>query len=315
MEMQAAVMTSGAHPLCETFASPVEREGAVVVNVKAAALTRVDIAVASGRHYTKPPPGRFVLGREGVGVLAEGQRVYFNFNSCLWPFGSMAEQTLVHPSCLLDVPEGIPDALAAALGNAGLAAWLPLSWRARLQPGETVLVIGATGLSGLIAVAAARLLGAGRVIAAGRNPEALLRCQALGADAIVNLNETSDLTAAYTEAARGPIDVVLDYLCGPPAEAALEALATGGRMVHIGTTVATEMKLPGQSLRRTSADILGFAYYHAPIEVQQQAYSALCRHAVAGRIAIDFETLPLRDVFKAWERQLAGSRRRLVLLP
>ena len=313
MEMQAAVMTSGAHPLCETFASPVEREGAVVVNVKAAALTRVDIAVASGRHYTKPPPGRFVLGREGVGVLAEGQRVYFNFNSCLWPFGSMAEQTLVDPNSLLEVPEGIPDALAAALGNAGLAAWLPLSWRARLQPGETVLVIGATGLSGLIAVAAARLLGAGRVVAAGRNPEALLRCRALGADAIVNLNESSDLAAAYADAARGPIDVVLDYLCGPPAEAALAVLAEGGRLVHIGTTVANEMKVPGQLLRRTSADILGFAYYHAPIKVQQEAYSALCRHALAGRIAIDIETLRLGDVRKAWDRQLAGSRKRLVL--
>ncbi|MSQ50268.1 MAG: zinc-binding alcohol dehydrogenase family protein [Betaproteobacteria bacterium] len=313
--MHAAVLTAGAAPVYESFDSPVAREGAALVTVTAAALARVDIAVASGRHYTKPSPGRFVLGREGVGRLASGRRVYFNFTSCLWPFGSMAEQTLVDPSCLLDVPEGIPDALAAALGNAGLAAWLPLSWRARLRPGETVLVIGATGLSGLIAVAAARLLGAGCVVAAGRNRDVLERCRALGADAIVNLNESSDLVAAYANAARGPIDVVLDYLCGPPAEAALEALAKGGRMVHIGTTVATEMKIAGQTLRRTSADILGFAYYHAPIEVQQEAYSALCRHAAAGRIVIDYETLPLCEVREAWDRQLAGSRRRLVLLP
>jgi NADPH:quinone reductase-like Zn-dependent oxidoreductase len=227
----------------------------------------------------------------------------------------MAERALVDLRCLLEVPDGTSDALAAALGNAGLAAWLPLSWRAPLQPGETVLVIGATGLSGQIAVAAARLLGAGRIVAAGRNPEALARCRTLGADAIVDLSAASDLASAYGQAAGRPIDIALDYLCGPPAEAVLEALAPGGRIVHIGTTVAAEMKLSGQSLRRTSADILGFAYYHAPIEAQQAAYASLCRHAAEGRIVIDFESLPLTKVREAWDRQLAGSRKRLVLLP
>ena len=313
--MLAAILTAGGKPDCGSFDAPVARDGAAVVEVKAAALARFDIAVASGRHYIKPPPGRFVLGREGVGRLADGRRVYFNCQSCLWPFGSMAERSLVDPRCLLEVPDGPGDALAAALGNAGLAAWLPLSWRARLQPGETVLVVGATGLSGLIAVAAARLLGAGRVVAAGRDPQMLERCGTLGADAIVNLATASDLGAAYAAAARGPIDVVLDYLCGPPAEAALEALGKGGRMVHIGTTVAAHMKLPGQSLRRSSADILGFAYYHAPIEAQQAAYTALCRHAAEGRIGIDFDAMPLAEVRQAWDRQIAGSRRRLVLVP
>ncbi len=313
--MLAAVMTTGAAPVLESFDSPVASEGAALIEVSAAALARFDIAVASGRHYIRPPAGRFVLGREGVGRLADGRRVYFNCQSCLWPFGSMAERTLVDPQCVLEVPDGPSDALAAALGNAGLAAWLPLSWRARLAPGETVLVIGATGLSGLIAVAAARLLGAGRIVAAGRNPEALEHCRALGADAIVNLGDAADLAAAYASAAGGPIDVALDYLCGPPAEAALEALGKGGRIVHIGTTVEAAMKLPGQSLRRTSADIMGFAYYHAPIAVQQAAYAALCLHAAAGRIHIDIETLPLGDIRQAWDRQLAGSRTRLVLTP
>lgn len=313
--MLAAVMTDGGTPAFESFDDPVARDEAVRVKVSAAALTRVDLAVASGRHYTKPPAGRFVVGREGVGRLADGRRVYFNFKSCLWPYGSMAEHTLADPQCLLEVPDGVSNELAAALGNAGLAAWLPLSWRARMQKGETVLVIGATGLSGLIAVAAARLLGAGRVVAAGRNPAALEKCRALGADATVNLGDSSDLASAYSSAAGRPIDVVLDYLCGPPAEAALEALAEGGRMVHIGSTVATGMTLPGPSLRRTSADILGFAYYHAPIETQQAAYSALCSHAVANHITIDIETLPLSHVREAWDRQLAGSRKRLVLVP
>ncbi|MFM9971789.1 MAG: zinc-binding alcohol dehydrogenase family protein [Burkholderiales bacterium] len=308
-------MTVGAQPSYDSFDEPVARDGAVRVDVLAAALTRVDIVVAAGRHYTHPPAGRFVLGREGVGTLDDGRRVYFNFKSCLGPFGSMAEQTLVDPQYLLDVPEGVPDALAAALGNAGLAAWLPLSWRARLQPGETVLVIGATGLSGLIAIAAARLQGAGHIIAAGRDAASLEKCRALGADATVNLSANPDLTAAYASAAGRPIDVVLDYLCGRPAEAAIETIAEGGRMVHIGSTVAAQMTLPGGTLRRTSADILGFAYYHAPMETQQEAYKALCEHAAAGRIAIDIETLPLARVCEAWDRQLAGLRKRLVLIP
>ena len=260
--MLAAVMTAGGVPACAPFEDPQPGDGARVATVLAAALARVDLAVASGRHYVKPPQGQFIAGREGVGRLDDGRRVYFNFEACCWPYGSMAQRTLVDPSRLLDVPEGTPDALAAALGNAGLAAWLPLSWRARIAPGETVLVIGATGLSGLIAVASAKLLGAGRVIAAGRNPAALQRCRELGADETVSLAgpaaaNPADLAAAYLEAAQGPIDIALDYLCGPPAEAALEALSTGGRMVHIGTTVAAEMKLPGQSLRRTSADEIG----------------------------------------------------------
>ena len=313
--MLAAVMTTGGAPACVPFADPGAREGAAIVEVKAAALTRFDIAVASGRHYIKPPQERFILGREGVGRLEDGRRVYFNSQACLWPYGSMAGLTLVDPGCLLEVPDGPPDALAAALGNAGLAAWLPLSWRAHLQPGETVLVLGATGLSGLIAVAAARLLGAGRVVAAGRDPAALQRCRELGADAVVNLNQTADLTSAYRDAAGGTIDIVLDYLCGPPVEATLDALGKHGRIVHIGTTVAADMTLAGQSLRRTSADIMGFAYYHAPLKAQQDAYLALCQHAAQGRITIDHAELPLSGIREAWDRQLGGSRARLVMVP
>ncbi len=313
--MRAAVLSAGGAPACESFDAPVAGEGTVLVKMQAAALARVDLAVTTGRHYIKPPAGRFVLGREGVGLLDDGRRVYCNFLSCQWPWGSMAECAPVDPHYLLDVPEGISDELAAALGNAGLAAWLPLSWRARLQPGETVLVIGATGKSGLIAVAAARLLGAGRVIAAGRNPLALERCRELGADAVVNLDQATDLAQAFATAAGGPLDVVLDYLCGPPGEAALEMLNTGGRFVHIGTTIAADMKVPGQTLRRLSADILGFAYYHAPMDEQHAAYTALCHHAMAGRIAMDVETLPLASVREAWDRLHAGLRQRLVLRP
>ncbi|MGH8783881.1 MAG: zinc-binding dehydrogenase [Cupriavidus necator] len=313
--MKGAVSLAGRAPVYQEFDDPTPAGGQVVVDVGAAALSRLDMAIAEGRHYIKPAAGRFVVGREGVGRLADGQRVYFNVNAPLAPFGSMAQRALVDPALTFPVPDGIDDERAAALGNAGLAAWLPLSWRARMQPGETVLVLGATGISGLLAVAAAKLLGAGRVIAAGRDVQALQRARRLGADAVVPLDQPGDLLDAYRNAADGNVDIVLDYLCGAPAEAALLALGHGGRLVHIGTTVAPTITFAGAAARKACFDIMGFAYYHAPVEVQAQAYAELCRHTAAGRMEIDIVTVPLEDVGQVWAAQARGARQRFVLVP
>jgi NADPH2:quinone reductase len=312
--MFAAVMTGDA-PECASFPDPEPCDGAVVVDVLAAALTRFDVMVATGRHYFAAPPKPFVLGREGVARLEDGRRVYFGVHSTLPPFGSMAQRTLVDPQYTMEVPDGVSDALAAALGNAGLAAWLPLSWRAGMKAGERVLVLGATGTSGAIAVAAAKLLGADHIVAAGRDSERLEQARALGADAIVNLAEGGDLSRRYLDAAGGPVDVVLDYLCGAPAESAIGALAEGGRMVLIGTTVSPTLGVAGGTLRRASADIMGFAYYHAPMPEQRAAYRALAQHAAEGRIVMDIEPVDLADVGAAWTRMAQGSRRRQVVLP
>ena len=153
------------------------------------------------------------------------------------------------------------------------------------------------------------------MIAAGRNRDALERGKRLGADAIVELAGTTDLVAAYREAARGKVDVVLDYICGAPAEAALEVLGVGGRLVHIGTRAAAAMNVLGATARRVSANILGFAYYHAPIETQALAYTELCRMAAAGEIALDIEMRPLSQIEMAWDTDETGSRRRQVLVP
>ena len=140
-------------------------------------------------------------GREGIGTV-DGRRVYFTATN---PFGSMAQRALAEEDNLFDVPDGLDDGVAVALGIAGLAAWLPLAWRAKVQEGEAVLVMGATGVLGSIAVQAAKLLGAGRVVAAGRDAEGLERAARLGADATVDLTATDDPTAAYSKprAARG----------------------------------------------------------------------------------------------------------------
>ncbi|MBV8824647.1 MAG: zinc-binding dehydrogenase [Hyphomicrobiales bacterium] len=312
--MRAAVMDGGERPAYGDFAEPQAAAGARVVEICAAALTGLDRNIARRLHYFKMPNGPFVVGREGVARDGD-RRIYFNVNAPVGPFGSMAERTLINPAFSFPVPDGVADDVAAALGNAGLAAWLALSWRARLRPGETVLILGATGVSGLIAVTAAKQLGAGRVIAAGRNREALARAKRLGADATVELAPATDLAAAYRDAAGGAVDVVVDFVFGAPGEAALEVLALHGRFLHIGSMAGQSMTLRGGPIRRTCADVLGFAYYHPPIEVQAQAYAELCRLAVAGEIEIDIETRPLAEIAAAWDARAAGNRRRQVLIP
>jgi NADPH2:quinone reductase len=308
-------MNDGQRPVYGSFVEPEANGGSLVVEIRAAALTGFDRAVARRVHYFKMPDGPFVLGKEGVARRSDGQRVYFNVNAPVGPFGSMAERTLIDPRFTFPVPDIVADDIAAALGNAGLAAWLALSWRARVRPGETVLILGATGVSGLIAVTAAKRLGAGKVIAAGRNREALLRAKNLGADETIDLAAAIDLVAAYREAARGTVDVVIDYLCSAPAEAALDVLAIHGRLVHIGTMAGPAMTVSGATARRTCIDIMGFAYYHAPIESQAEAYAELCRLAASREIALDIETLPLSEIGAAWDAPAAGSRRRQVLVP
>jgi NADPH:quinone reductase-like Zn-dependent oxidoreductase len=313
--MQAAVMKDDQRPVYDRFAEPQAIDGAVVVEVLAAALTGLDKVVARRVHYVIMPDGPFVLGREGVARRSDGRRIYFNLNAPVAPFGSMAERALIDPRFAFSVPDGVADDVAAALGNAGLAAWLGLSWRGRMRPGETVLILGATGVSGLIAVTAAKRLGAGRVIAAGRNREALQRAKRLGADEAVDLAAATDLVAAYRDASGGAVDVVMDYVYGAPAEAALEVLASYGRLVHIGTRAGSTMTVLGATARRNCIDIMGFGYYHAPVAMQAAAYAELCRLAASGEIALDVETRPLSDIDAAWDAHAAGSRRRQVLIP
>ncbi len=313
--MQAAVVSGTAKPAYQSFADPVPTAEANVVDIRAAALTNLDIAVAERRHYFSPALEEFVLGREGVADVPGKGRCFLTSTSIVWPFGSMAAKALVRPDRALPVPDCVSDVEAAGVGNAGLAAWLPLSWRGRLSPGEVVLILGATGTSGLIAVFAAKRLGAKRVIAAGRNPAALSRAIALGADATVSLDADSDLEAAFRDAAGGTVDVVLDYLNGAPAEAALKVMAPAGRMVQIGSLLAADFVLNAQRARQGSLDVLGFAYYHAPIAQQADAYTALCQEIRHGALSLQLTSLPLSRIGDAWDHMKRGSPTRLVLTP
>jgi NADPH:quinone reductase-like Zn-dependent oxidoreductase len=300
--LRAAVLNEhGATPRVEEFADPGGGDDAVEVRVAAAGLHHLDIFKASGKYYTGPPPLPSVVGTDGVGRLEDGRRVFFD--TTVEPYGSMAEKSLVPSDGLLDVAEGVDDSVAAALGNTALAAWLALTWRAELQRGETVLVLGATGACGGIAVQVANALGAGRVVAAGRAGERLEGLRERGADAVAEVDQAGDLAAELREAAGGEVDVTIDLLWGEPALAAMQVASRGARHVEVGNMSGQEITLPAPLIRSVSLNILGFSVAHPPIDLRREAYLKLTEHAAAGDIDVELEEVPLDDIADAWERQ------------
>jgi len=312
--MKAAVLHEhGEPPRVDEFDEPVEDNGHVVAHVTAAGINHLDLLKASGGFYTRPPPVPSVVGSDGVARLEDGRRVFFD--STTGPFGSMAERTLVDERALLEVPDQVDDEVAAALGNSGLAAWLALAWKAALEPGETVLVLGATGAVGSVAVQVAKTLGAGRVVAAARAGERLERLRERGADAVVELDGEDDLPAALTAATQGGADVIVDPLWGEPALAAMQAAAHCARHVQIGHMAGATVELPATLVRSSELQLLGFVVFRAPLELRRAAYTRLTRAAGRGEIEIDLERVPLEDVDEAWQRQQEGPGTKLVVVP
>jgi NADPH:quinone reductase-like Zn-dependent oxidoreductase len=228
----------------------------------------------------------------------------------------MGDRASVGEAVAVEVPDGADPALAAGLGIAGLAGWLPFAWRAPLEGGETVLVLGATGSVGLVAVQAAKLLGATRVVAAGRDANRLEKAAALGADATVRIGEHDDLAAAFREAAGGDgPDYVFDALWGEPAAAAAQAASPWARFVNLGQSAGSTAELASGAVRGKNLTILGHFAFGVPHEVFAEHYPRLVRHALVGEIRLDVERVQLEDVAHAWRRQAAGEAAKLVLVP
>ena len=314
----------GGTPSVRDVGDPRREEGQALVAVTAAPLNPIDLATASGRFYAGPPDVPYVPGKEGVGrvleadALSPGTRVWFMAPGGHGGNGALAERATPSEASAVEVPEGVEDALAASLGIAGLAAWLALEHRARVRAGETVLVLGASGAVGQIAVQAARVLGARRVVAAARSRDGLDRARELGADATVELTDAADaeeLGERLRDAAGGDIHVTVDPLWGDPVAGAAHAAAPGGRIVNLGESADPEATLTSALVRGKSLTILGHANQRVPREVIADAYRRLLEHAAAGRVTVDYELLPLERVAEAWERQAASPGRKLVLEP
>ena len=229
--------------------------------------------------------------------------------------GTFAERVAAREDGLVPVPDGADPALAASLGIAGLAAWLPLAWRAPVRAGETVLVLGATGTLGLVAVQSAKILGAGRVVAAGRSAERLERAREAGADALVVLQGQDGLATELKEACGddGPT-LVIDPLWGDPLVAALAAAAPGARIVQIGQSAGAEAAVPSGSVRGKMLDLLGYTNLRVPHDVLADGYRTLVGHAAAGRVRVDLEQVPLDQGADAWRRQAGGADAKLVIV-
>jgi NADPH:quinone reductase len=321
--MRAAILRRhGAPP--EFGRRPASRRGPgeALIRVTAAPASPLDLLCASGTSYFGAPALPYVPGTQGVGVIEEadgiaaGQRVWFSATAGMRPGdGSMAEWCAVPESAVLPVPDGVSDDLAAALGLSAIAAWMALTWRGGLQPGEHVLVLGASGNVGQIGVQAARLLGAGRVIAACRDPHGRIRATELGADAVTDLSggDADTLAGRLKKAAPDRVDLVLDPVWGTPAEAALRVLSPGGRLVNLGSSAGAAASLGSAALRSSSLSVLGYTNNALTDGQKATALSQILAHAAAGRLTADRETLPLDRAAEVWSRCGQPPYRRGVL--
>lgn len=278
------------------------------VEILAVALNPVDLAVAAGRFYGGHPPLPYVPGSEAVGRLDGGRGYLFGEGRGQTRDGFLVERLDFPVDLAVPVPDELDDALAAACGIAGIAGWIPLAARAPVRPDDRVLVLGATGTLGSVAVQAARLLGAERVVAAGRNERRLARARELGADVTLTL-EGDDLVARLKEAAGGDgPTLVVDSLWGEPARAAIDAAAPRARIVHVGQSAGPEATLTSAAVRGKQLSILGHSNFGLTPEERRQAYLELSEHVAAGRITIDVETYHLEHVAEAWNAQATGAK-------
>src|SRR6267378_4099323 len=319
--MKAAVLHAlGKPPRFEEFPDPTPGEGEVLINVSAAALKPVDKQMAAGTHYASPREFPVVCGMDGVGRLGDGTRVFFG--GARRPYGAMAERTVLRRVQCFSIPEELDDVTAAAIPNPGVSAWLSLKHSAKLVAGETVLILGATGVTGKLAVQIAKILGAGRVVAAGRNEQVLSTLLELGADATIWLDKPhQELVETFRhEAGEKGFDVIIDYLWGPPTEALLTAItgtefAVAGsetRLVEVGESAGPTITLPAAVLRSTALRILGTAGI-PPWDVLTEAFEQVMKHAASGKLRIETERVPLAEIEDAWERDVHA--RRLVVIP
>jgi NADPH2:quinone reductase len=322
--MNAAVLHALSQPPhFEQFPEPVAEENEVIVHVRAAALKPIDKQMATGSHYAAQSKLPVVCGTDGVGLLDDGTRVFFG--GARPPYGSMAERTVVSRARCFPIPDNVIDDVAAAAVNPGLSAWGALVWRAQLAPGETVLILGATGVTGKLAIQMAKLLGAGRVIAAGRNEQVLNTLHGLGADTTIHLGKPGqDLTEAFArEAGDDGFDVIIDYLWGPPTEAHLASIARRDlkpassrvRLVEVGESAGPTISLPAAVLRSSRLEILGAGSGSAAAspEMWIEAVRQLMSNIGSGALRIDTERVPLSEVENTWNQERHG--RRAVITP
>ena len=321
--MNAAVVTAaGKSPVFAEFDEPAPTPGTEVITVSASALSQFSKSRSSGTHYSAEGAFPAVAGTDGVGRTEDGRRVYFVLPEA--PYGALAEKCLVRASQCIEIPESLDEVTAAAIANPGMSAWAALVERAGLQPGETVLVNGATGSAGRLAVQLAKYLGAGKVIATGRNESELQELLSVGADVIIpfTLGTLHPLGAqhydqALKETFTKGIDVVIDYLWGESAKTVIVAIAktledaTPVRFVHVGgASREEEIALPGAALRSSAIQLMGSGIKSVPFAKLLGAIKNVFDAARVAKLQIATKTMLLSEIEEAWK---APGKPRIVI--
>lgn len=320
--MNAAVVHAfDAPPRYTSFAEPVAAEGEVLVDVIAAGLHPIVKALASGSHYGSTGELPFIPGVDGIGRQQDGTKIYFGMSRS--PFGTFAERALAARRICIPLPEGLDGVMMAGMANPGMSSWVALTRRAKFMAGENVLILGATGVAGQLAVQIARHLGAQRIVAAGRNRDVLEMLKDLGADAIIPLDQEYDslVSSIRREGADARIDVVLDYLWGRPAEAVLQATSRKGlqhtasrvRFVQVGESAGKTISLPAAALRSSAIELLGSGFGSASMDEIFRALAEFFQVAARSSLKINIRPVRLRDVEALWNSPEQGAR--LVFLP
>jgi len=319
----AIINGPGAPPHLGTVGLPALTPGHSVLRVLAAPLNPLDLLIASGTFHSARHEQPYVPGSECVGVVVRSQRhalgthVYAQCQAGPDRPGSLATHLVVQDDEIVALPHGMDAVTAAAVGNSGVAAYVPLIETAGLQAGETVLILGATGAVGQLAVQIARSRGAAKVVGVGRNQSALDRLLQLGADAVVALlpGESEDDLAVRLSDAAGPVDVLLDGLYGVPLQAALQCCAPHGRVVNIGNPSGPTAVLSAGLLRSKQLTLSGFAGLHMSMKAKQGALGWLWRQVIDAAIELDVRTSALRDIAAAWSVQQCSPHAKCVVIP
>jgi NADPH:quinone reductase-like Zn-dependent oxidoreductase len=321
MSMHAAVVRSFDHPpRYETYDAP-EPTGAdeARVDVLAVGLHPRVRTGAAGRHYTSTGTLPMIPGIDGVGRLPDGRRLYFVAPDDVR--GTMADQAVVDLRRMIELPEDVDEAKVAAAMNPAMSAWVALRRRVPLEPGQSVLVLGATGNAGGMAVQVAKRLGAGRVVGAGRNPEQLALLPAMGAAEVVMLVDDATITSERLAEAAAEVDVVLDYLWGEPATIAILALL-GARAdrtraldwIQIGAVAGPTIELPSVALRSANFRLQGNGQGAVSPEAYLAELPSLVDEIDAGTLDVTAHPVPLADVEATWSApEVPGAR--TVLIP
>lgn len=314
----AIVVEAGQAPVYGDFKDPVAAPGKRLIRVTAASINQVTKSRASGAHYSSDGTLPFIPGIDGTGIAEDGLRVYFLLPEN--PYGSMAELCLVDDHHVFAIPNGISEDSAAAMAIPGMSSWAALVERAGLRAGETVLVNGATGASGRLAIQIAKHLGAKKVIATGRKTKSFDDLRHLGADVTVSLIQDRDaLEKSLKSEFQQGVDIVLDYLWGLSAETLVSAAAKFGpegtpiRYVQIGSISGGSINLPGAALRSSALQLMGSGIGSVPFAKILKSIQGVLEAAPSAGFKVATETLPLAAVTKAWA--IADTDARIVLCP